>query len=93
MATTQLRRVFCTSLSVAALAAGLPAAAQDTGSEQTAEQTQGSGNIGVNSAQFTGNILFAKAGNLFILHGNDASLTQLTQGGVDGDSRPSWTAA
>src|SRR5262249_13734431 len=45
-------------------------------------QTQGSGNIGVNNTQFTGNILFAKAGNLFILHGTDASLTQLTHGGT-----------
>ncbi len=44
MATTHLRRVFCTTLSVAALAAGMPAAAQDTGGGQAAEQPQEGGN-------------------------------------------------
>jgi len=43
---------------------------------------QGGGNLGVNAAQFTGNLLFAKNGNLFILHGKDDSLTQLTQSGI-----------
>lgn len=35
-----------------------------------------------NAAAFTGNILFDKGGNLFILHGKDDSLTQLTQDGT-----------
>ena len=44
--------------------------------------TNGSGSIGVNNAAFTGNILFVKNGNLFILHGKDDSLAQLTQDGT-----------
>jgi hypothetical protein len=42
----------------------------------------GSGNIGVNNAAFTGNLLFVKSGNMFILHGKDDTLTQLTQDGT-----------
>ncbi len=42
--------------------------------------TDGSGAIGVNNAaRFEGNILFVKGGNLFVLHGKDDTLTQLTQ--------------
>src|SRR5579859_4589620 len=44
----------------------------------------GNGNtIGVNSVQFSGNILFAQQGNLLILHGKDDTLTTLTQDGAD----------
>lgn len=44
--------------------------------------TKGSGTIGVNAAQFTGNLLFVKSGNMFILHGKDDSLTQISQDGT-----------
>ncbi len=46
-------------------------------------QTNGSGNIGINNAQFTGNIMFVKNGNIFILNGKDDSLTQLSDTGMD----------
>lgn len=39
-----------------------------------------SGNVGVNgNAKFEGNLIFVKSRNMFILHGKDGSLTQLTQ--------------
>lgn len=40
-----------------------------------------SGSIPVSNTQFSGTILFVKGGNLFILHGKDDSLTQLTADG------------
>jgi hypothetical protein len=58
----------------------LPACGDDN--NFNSHQTNGSGNIGVNNARFTGNILFAKSGNIFVLHGKDASLIQLTQSGT-----------
>jgi WD40-like Beta Propeller Repeat len=54
----------------------------DSGNFNSKSTKGGSGNIGVNNAAFTGNILFVKAGNIFILHGKDDSLTQLTQDGT-----------
>ncbi len=39
-----------------------------------------SGNVGVNgNAKFDGNLIFVKSRNMFILHGKDGTLTQLTQ--------------
>ena len=60
----------------------LQACIGDSSSNFNSHQTQGSGNIGVNNAQFSGNILFAKGGNIFILHGKDDSLTQISHDGT-----------
>ncbi len=54
----------------------------DNGNNFNNHSTNGSGNIGISNTQFTGNLLFAKGGNLFILHGKDDTLTQLTQAGT-----------
>src|SRR5690349_12134845 len=60
----------------------LQACIGDSNSSFNSHQTQGSGSIGVNNTQFNGNILFAKSGNIFILHGKDDSLTQVSQDGT-----------
>ncbi|HEY7123351.1 MAG TPA: hypothetical protein VH540_05325 [Ktedonobacterales bacterium] len=54
----------------------------DSGNYKTT-QTNNSGGIGVNGdAKFSGNIIFVKKRNMFILHGKDGSLTQLTSDGT-----------
>ncbi|HEY7350012.1 MAG TPA: hypothetical protein VH599_16965 [Ktedonobacterales bacterium] len=54
----------------------------DNNNNFNTKKTNGSGDIGVSNTQFDGNILFVKGGNIFILHGKDDSLTQLTQDGA-----------
>jgi hypothetical protein len=60
------------------------AACGGSGGNIKTTQTNGdSGGIGVNGdAKFQGNIIFAKSRNMFILHGKDGSLTQLTSDGT-----------
>jgi hypothetical protein len=72
-------------LSVLSLGLALLLAACNSSSNNgnfNSHQTKGSGNIGVNQAQFTGNLMFVKSGNIFVLHGKDDSLTQLSSGGT-----------
>lgn len=70
-------------LSVFSLGLLLLLQACDNGNSSfNSHSTNGSGNIGVNNAAFTGNLLFVKSGNMFILNGKDDSLTQLTQNGT-----------
>src|SRR5579862_8255367 len=71
-----------TWLSILGLVLLLEACGGNNNSTFNAHHTQGSGDIGVNNAAFTGNLLFVKSGNIFILHGKDDSLTQVTQAGT-----------
>ncbi|HLW02300.1 MAG TPA: hypothetical protein VKT82_26830 [Ktedonobacterales bacterium] len=73
------RRLSILSLGLALL---LVACGGSNNSNFNSHQTQGSGNIGVNNAAFTGNLIFVKSGNIFVLHGKDDSLTQLTTSGI-----------
>src|SRR5262249_15917377 len=51
----------------------------DNGNYNNNKTNGNSGNVGVNgNAKFSGNIIFVKSRNMFILHGKDNSLTQLT---------------
>ncbi len=55
----------------------------DSGNYSNTSTKGGSGNVGVNGdAKFSGNIIFVKKRNMFILHGKDGSLTQLTSDGT-----------
>jgi hypothetical protein len=61
----------------------LAACGGDSSGFNTKTTNGGSGGVGINgNAKFSGNIIFVKSRNIFILHGKDGSLTQLTSDGT-----------